>query len=176
MRHFTLSSFFALSAAAFGLSACGFTPMHAPSSFAGAEGVTLQQVSVVMADGRDENDKEAGFHVLQRLNDRIGVNSGPYTLNVTPQWRRARLGISANDVASRYDGIITANYTLVETKTGKVLDRGTITATSTFGASTDAYGVIASNDAAMRNTAEEAADRLIVKLANYFSGIKSTKP
>ena len=157
------------------LSGCGFTPMHAPSGFAGAQGTTLSQVTIDVTDGGDENDKEAGFYLLQRLQDRTGVNNGIYTLKVVPRWTRGRLGISADDVASRYDGTVRATYELIETKTGEVLDKGRISATSTFGASTDPYGVIASNDAAMRNTAEEVADRLIIELATYFSTAQETE-
>jgi len=169
MRKTAFISSLLLGAIVLPLSGCGFTPMHAPSGFAGAQSANLSQVRIEVSDGKDENDKEAGFYLLQRLQDRTGVNSGPYVLEVTPRWTRRRLGISADDVASRYDGSVRADYKLIEAKTGNVLDRGRISATSTFGASRDAYGVIASNDAAMRNTAEEAADRLIIQLATYFS-------
>jgi len=141
MRKTAFISSLLLGAIVLPLSGCGFTPMHAPSGFAGAQSANLSQVRIEVSDGKDENDKEAG----------------------------RRLGISADDVASRYDGSVRADYKLIEAKTGNVLDRGRISATSTFGASRDAYGVIASNDAAMRNTAEEAADRLIIQLATYFS-------
>ncbi len=172
MRKFAILTAAFLSLGVLGLSACGFTPMHSPQalSFDGAQ--PLQMITVDMKDGKDVNDKEAGFFVLQRLRDRVGTNSGKYTLTVTPSWRRGRLGISANDVASRYDGTVTANYTLTETKTGNILDRGRVTAVSTFAASSDPYGVIASNDNAIQTTAAEAADRLIIKLAGYFSDLK----
>jgi LPS-assembly lipoprotein len=134
----------------------------------------LQQITLVMQDGRDANDKEVGFYLQQRLRDRMGTNDGQYTLTITPAWRRGRLGISADDVASRYDGTVTARYKLTDTKSGEALDSGVITAITTFGASTDAYGVIAANDNAMQTTAAEAADRLIVKLAGYFADAKNT--
>ncbi|WP_416878864.1 hypothetical protein [Litorimonas sp.] len=172
MRKFAVLTTACLSLGVLGLSACGFTPMHSPQALSLDGAQPLQMITVDMKDGKDVNDKEAGFFVLQRLRDRVGTNSGKYTLTVTPSWRRGRLGISANDVASRYDGTVTANYVLTETKTGNILDRGRVTAVSTFAASRDPYGVIASNDNAIQTTAAEAADRLIVKLAGYFSDSK----
>lgn len=157
-----------------GLSACGFTPMHSPQALSVNGTQPLEMVTIDMEDGKDVNDKEAGFYVLQRLRDRVGNHDGKYTLTVSPTWRRGRLGISANDVASRYDGTVTATYTLTEKKTGNVLDKGRVTAVSTFAASRDPYGVIAANDNAIQTTAAEAADRLIIKLASYFSKAKDT--
>jgi len=174
MRKFAVLTSAFLSLSALGLTACGFTPMHAPQTLSADGAQPLEMINIDMKPGKDVNDKEAGFFVLQRLRDRMGTNDGKYTLTVSPSWRRGRLGISANDVASRYDGTISATYTLTDNKTGNVLDTGRVVAVSTFAASNDPYGVIASNDNAIQSTAAEAADRLIVKLAGYFANAKET--
>ncbi len=172
MRKFTLLSFAAFSLMTPALTGCGFTPMHAPGTLSVNGIQPLQQISLDMKDGRSANDKEAGFYLQQRLRDRMSTNVDTYTLTITPSWQRRRLGISGDDVASRYDGVMDASYTLTETKTGNVLDKGSVSAVTTFGASEDPYGVITANDNAMQNTAAEAADRLIVKLAGYFTNAK----
>lgn len=159
----------AFSIAALTFSGCGFTPVHAPTNLSVSEAAPLQNMALIMEDGRDANDKEIGFHMQQRLKDRLASNSAQYTLTITPRWTRGRLGISADDVASRYDGNARAEFVLTDTKTGNILDKGRVTATSTFAASDDPYGVITANDNAIQNTAREAADRIIFKLAAHFA-------
>jgi len=149
------------------LTACGFTPMHGTSL--GANAVKFEDVSIQITDGRDAGDKEAGFLVMQRLRDRIGENTGKHILELTPKLRRQRLGISADDVASRYDSILEISYKLLDAKSGKILDRGKIKGTSTFGASIDPYGIVAADNNAKQQTAKEVADRLLVKLAGYYA-------
>jgi LPS-assembly lipoprotein len=149
------------------LTACGFTPMHGASM--GANAAKFEDISIQINDGRDAGDKEAGFLVLQRLRDRIGENTGKHILELTPKLRRQRLGISADDVASRYDSILEIDYKLLDANSGKILDRGRVKGTSTFGAPIDPYGIVAADNNAKQQTAKEVADRLLVKLAGYYS-------
>jgi len=39
-------------------------------------------MALIMKDGRDANDKEVGFHMQQRLKDRLASNSAQYTLTI----------------------------------------------------------------------------------------------
>ena len=149
------------------LTACGFTPLHGASLSGGAD--KFEDISIQINDGKDAGDKEAGFLVLQRLRDRIGEKSGAHILELTPSLRRQRLGISADDVASRYDSIISVSYKLIDAKTGKILDRGSVRGVSTFGAPIDPYGIVAAENNAEQQTAKEVADRLLVKLAGYYA-------
>ena len=152
------------------LTACGFTPMHGTSL--GANAAKFEDISIEISDGRDAGDKEAGFYVMQRLRDRIGENTGKHILKLRPKLRRQRLGVSSDDIASRYDSILEVNYRLVDAKSGKLLDKGSVKGTSTFGAPTDPYGVIAADKSANQQIAKEVADRLLVKLAGYYADKK----
>ena len=149
------------------LTACGFTPLHG----AGVSGsaAKFEDISIQINEGRDAGDKEAGFLVMQRLRDRIGENTGKHILELTPRLRRQRLGISADDVASRYDSILDMDYKLLDAKSGKILERGKVKGTSTFGAPIDPYGIAAADSNARQQTAKEVADRLLVKLASYYA-------
>ncbi len=147
--------------------ACGFTPMHAPST--GSSGISFGDVSIKIKDGVDQGDKEAGYYVMQRLRDRIGVNTGKHVLTLNPTLSRAGFGVNSIDVASRYDSIVTINYTLSDAKNGDVLTNGSVKAISTFGAPEDPYGLIAADKNALQQTTKEAADRLLIKLASYYA-------
>lgn len=152
------------------LTACGFTPMHGTSL--GANAAKFEDISIQINDGRDAGDKEAGFLVMQRLRDRIGENTGKHILELTPKLRRQRLGISADDVASRYDSVLEVDYKLMDAKTGRILNKGKVKGISTFGAPIDPYGIVAADNNAKQQTAKEVADRLLVKLAGYYADKK----
>jgi len=149
------------------LTACGFTPLHGSATAGNA--AKFEDISIQINDGRDAGDKEAGFLVMQRLRDRIGENTGKHILELTPSLRRQRLGISADDVASRYDSILSMRYKLIDAKSSKILDRGSVQGASTFGAPVDPYGLVAADNNAQQQIAKEVADRLLVKLAGYYS-------
>jgi len=152
------------------LTACGFTPMHGTGL--GANAAKFEDISIQINDGRDAGDKEAGFLVMQRLRDRIGENTGKHILELTPKLRRQRLGISADDVASRYDSVLEVDYKLMDAKTGRILNKGKVKGISTFGAPIDPYGIVAADNNAKQQTAKEVADRLLVKLAGYYADKK----
>jgi len=156
----------ALFAASF-LAACGFTPLHAPIT--SSNGISFEDVSIKITDGRDQSDKEAGFFVMQRLRDRIGENTGKHVLTLDPTHFRSGFGVNSIDVSSRFDSTVRVNYTLAEAKTGSVLTKGSVTAVSTFGAPVDPYGLVAAEKSALQQTTKEAADRLLVKLASYYA-------
>lgn len=156
---------FTLSLAALALTACGFTPMHSPS----AAGTTLRDISVQLDKGSDVADNQAGFFITQRLRDRIGVDGERYRLELTPGYRRSRLGIRDDDVASRYDVTLRSRYELYDAKTGELLDKGSVSSITTFGAPSGPFGVITADDQGTRQAAQEVADRLVVELAKYFA-------
>ena len=145
------------------LTACGFKPMHAPASLSGTSG--MYENVAVTSEGNDKID----FLIKQALRDRMGAqNNSLYTLNIDSKVQRRTLGISEDDVASRYDIALTTSYTLTERKTGDIVLRDRVSAVSTFASPRDPYGTISAEDNATEQVSSEAADRIIVRLATYF--------
>ena len=149
------------------LSGCGFSPMH------GSTGVIapLANIDIQMQKGSAVVDNQAGFFVTQRLRDRIGTQSAtaPYTLKITPGYRRSRLGLTDADVASRYDISVSARWELLDSKTGATLDTGRSSSVVTFGAPSGPYGVITADNVGVEQSAKETADKLLIELARYFA-------
>ena len=164
---------FALSSSLAGaalLTGCGFTPMHATSPAS----AKLADIQVDMKKGSDVVDNQAGFFVTQRLRDRIGNASAasPYRVEITPIYRRSRFGLTDADIASRYDITVSTQWTLLDTKTGDTLDKGTTSSTSTFGAPEGPFGVITADNVGVEQAAKETADRLILDLARALASQK----
>ncbi len=149
---------------ALALSACGFKPMHAPTGL-GASDYNYSDLSVVTPDNSKED-----FLLKQALRERIGTNSNTrYVLSIDPKVSRSNLGIGSDDVASRYDLTMTTNIVLRDGKTNEALFQDSIRAVSTYGASRDPYGSVSAQANATEQVAAESADRILVRLASYFS-------
>ncbi len=147
--------------AIFAINACGFRPMHAPNAF--GSGMNLQNISVKMT----ANEK-IDFLLAQSLRDRMGDNEdSAYILSVEPKLKRSGLGVSGQDVASRFDLTMNVKFSLMDKNTGKIIFSDTARAVSTYGAPLDPYGSHTANENAKRQLAREAADRIITKIASY---------
>lgn len=149
-------------AAMLGLSACGFTPLHAPMT---GNSSSFDRIGVEMAV-----DNKIGFLIEQSLKDRIGTATPEYRIVLSPELTRRSLGISADDVASRYDLRLSVGYKIKDAASGKVLDAGTVNAVSTFGAPLDPFGRTAAESDAETRLAREAADRVLIKAAKFING------
>ena len=156
-----------LAATALFLSACGFQPMHSASTL--PDSPSLKNVKVELIEPELVNQREAGYYLQQHLFDRLGQNDGPHILKVSPTARRRPYGLTSNDVASRFDYILTVEYELVNSGNGKTMNKGKISATTTFGSSRDPYARISSEKSAADQVARDAADRIIVRLASFYN-------
>ncbi len=158
--------------AAFTLSACGFTPMHAPQI--GADGAAFKNIQIDVTDSQDIANQEGTFWIQQALYDRLGTQGRTHVLSVTPEFNRSGLGVSAEDIATRFELRVSLNYRLIDSKTGDVLDSGSLSTSSTFGAPNDPYGRSVSEQTATQNISKDAVDRLIIKLAAYYANTDKT--
>lgn len=150
------------------ISACGFTPMHAP---AGISDAAFNNVRTELASDINIKDKEAAFWLEQSLKARLGNgDKAKHVLRLNPEANRAGIGISGVDVATRYDLGLNIAYELIEITSGKLLDSGSVRAVSTIAASTDPYALTAAEKATTRNLASNGADRILVKIAGYYAG------
>lgn len=149
------------------LSACGFTPMNAPANI--GDTTALKNISVELIEPESIVDREAGYYIQQHLRDRVGANkNSTHVLKFEPRSGRSPYGVTSNDVATRYDLRITAEYVLLDRVTGETLDKGDVRAVSTFGSSRDPYARITAEKTATDQVSRQVADRLIIRLASYY--------
>ncbi len=156
---------------------CGFTPMHGGINGSGSTAGSFGNVTIALGDKVTVDDKEAAFWAQQRLTERLGTGGGAKTgkahiLEITPRLTRGGIGISGRDIATRYDLNLALKYVLSEASSGKVLDRGTLNAVSTFTATNDPYALVATQKTATKQLASDAADRLLIRVAGYYASKK----
>lgn len=160
---------FCLTLAAAALTACGFTPLHSTGPDDSAFGALRTELAASIAVA----DKEAAFWVEQSIKDRLGAGENArHILRLFPEAARTGIGISGDDVATRYDTGLKVSYELIDMKSGDVLDRGSVRSTSTIAASTDPYALTAAEKASVRSISKDAADRVLARVAAHYSSAK----
>ena len=152
-----------LMASALALSACGFTPLY------GSQSVTkgLGAIEVVAAEGR------AGYLLREKLDDALARD-----VNVLPSYRliygvnetRYARGVRVDNVANRYELNLTANWTLVDTKTGKPVRSGSTSAAVTYDSADQPYASIAAQQDSQERAAAEVARKIQLDLAAWLAG------
>jgi len=149
--------------AAITLSACGFTPLYGPQSVTKG----LSSIEVVAPDGR------AGYLLREKLDDAFArdVNVLPshrfvYTVS---EMRYAR-GVRVDNVANRYELNLTANWRLLDAKTGQQVRAGSTSAAVTYDSADQPYASIAAQQDSQERAATELARRIQMDLATWLAG------
>ncbi len=159
----TKAALLALTVAGLALSGCaGFKPLY------GAPGVTssLAAIDVVAPEGR------TGFLLGQHLDDSLGRNPGTpaaYTMQIAVGEARYPRGVRIDNVATRYEYVLTADYVLISRASGAVAKRGRVRVDLTYDSADQPYASISAQQDAQDRAAEEAARRIELELAVWLA-------
>lgn len=170
MKHLLTACAFALS---FTVAGCaGFQPMHGTASSKAA----FNDMSVRVSDGESELDRAAGFLIRQRLSDRINESASPtYALVIEPKSQRVGLGLTGQNFATRFDGVLTARWTLQTLEDGETVANGTTVSTATYSADGDAYRLLSTADEATERAARELVDKLLLDVSFELADLADKK-
>jgi LPS-assembly lipoprotein len=147
---------------ALGLSGCGFTPLYA------APGVVSNLASIDV----DAPQGRAGFLLRQHLDDALGRSrAGPaaYRMQLSLSETRYLRGIRTDNVATRYEYVLTADYTLASLPSGALAKRGRVQVELTYDSADQPYASIAAQQDAQDRATEEAARRIQLELAAWLA-------
>jgi LPS-assembly lipoprotein len=157
-----------LTAASVALSGCGFTPLYAQTGLV----ANLAAIDVVAPEGR------TGFLMRQSLDDAFAKNrSAPatYRMNLSLAEARYPRGIRIDNVATRYEYVLTANYQLSSLPSGAMAKRGSVRVELTYDSADQPYASIAAQQDAQERAAVEAARRIQLELAAWLATGAKTK-
>jgi LPS-assembly lipoprotein len=149
-------------AASVALSGCGFTPLYAQQGVVSS----LAAIDVVAPEGR------TGFLIRQSLDDAFAKNRGApaaYRMSLSLAEARYPRGIRIDNVATRYEYVLTANYTLASLPSGALAKRGVVRVELTYDSADQPYASIAAQQDAQQRAAEEAARRIQLELAAWLA-------
>jgi LPS-assembly lipoprotein len=145
------------------VSACGFTPVHAPG---GTGSALYGNVDIALPDLPDAAGDRNAYFLVRDLEQRLGrSNGGNYTLDLTLATRQEGQAITADNSITRYSIIGTAGYSLVRQSDGVVLASGTETSFTGYSATGSTVETLAGERDAyerlMRILADQIASRLV---------------
>jgi LPS-assembly lipoprotein len=151
-----------LALAAPGLQACGFTPLYAPA------GLTRQlaAVEVIAPEGR------TGYLIREHLDDALAKDRGVtpiYRMKLQLSEQRFARGLRVDNVATRYEYVLTANYSLLKMPSGVEAKRGSVRVQLTYDSADQPYASIAAQQDVADRAAEEAARRIQLELAAWIA-------
>src|SRR4051794_14977346 len=148
--------------ASLSLGGCGFTPLYA------APGVTsnLAAIDVVAPDGR------AGFLIRQHLDDAFARNRGgkaAYAMHLALSEARIPEGIRTDNVATRYEYVLTASYSLSNLPAGDIAKTGRVRVELTYDSADQPYASVTAAQDAQDRATQEAARRIQLELAAWLA-------
>jgi LPS-assembly lipoprotein len=151
-----------LAAAAVALGGCGFTPLYAQ------QGVVSHLASIdgVAPQGR------AGFLLRQHLDDAFARDrAGPpaYQMRLAMGEARYPRGVRTDNVATRYEYVVTVDYTLASLPSGAIAKRGHVRVETTYDSADQPYASIMAQQDAQDRATEEAARRIQLELAAWLA-------
>lgn len=149
-------------AASLALGGCGFTPLYA------AQGVVpkLAAIDVIQPQGR------AGFLIRQHLDDAFAKNRSipaVYSMRLSLGQARYPRGVRTDNVATRYEYVLTADYTLANLPAGDVAKKGRVRVEVTYDSADAPYASIAAEQDAEDRATQEAARRIQLELAAWMA-------
>lgn len=156
----------ALALAALALAACGFTPLYGRPGV----GTTLSSVQVSAPTGR------AGQLMREHLDDALARDSGlkpKYRMDLQLSEQRYPRGIRVDNVATRYEYVLVAAYTLVALPSGAPAKVGRVRVEVTYDSADQPYASVAAQQDAQDRAAGEAARKIELELATWLAGAKS---
>jgi LPS-assembly lipoprotein len=149
-------------AAGLALSACGFQPLYAQTGVV----QNLAAIDVVAPQGR------AGFLIRQHLDDVFAKTPGAapaYRMQLSLAEARYPRGIRTDNVATRYEYVVTVDYTLAALPSGAVAKRGRVRVETTYDSADQPYASITAQQDAQDRATEEAARRIQLELAAWLA-------
>lgn len=149
-----------------GLSACGFTPVHAPGGTgAGLFGkVRVQSPEEIRAD----SDVDA-YHLVRSLEENLGRGDGgavggDYRLDLTLSTRSEGQAITADNATTRYSILGTAEYVLTRQVDGVIVASGTEDAFTGYSATGSTVETLAGERDAHERLMQILADQITARL------------
>ena len=170
MSRFRAALAIALSAA--GLAGCaGFQPLYGERAVV----KNLAAIQVTAPQGR------TGYLIRQYLDDAFAKDHSAapaYSMELSLGEARYPRGVRIDNVATRYEYVLTANYVLKSQPSGALAKQGQVRVELTYDSADQPYASIAAQQDAQDRAAEEAARRIELELAVWLANgakVASTK-
>ena len=153
----------AAAATALALGGCaGFQPLYAQPEVV----KNLASIQVNAPSGR------TGYLIRQHLDDAFAKDhaaAATYAMDLQLGEARYPRGVRIDNVATRYEYVLTANYILKSLPSGALAKRGSVRVELTYDSADQPYASISAQQDAQDRAADEAARRIELELAVWLA-------
>jgi LPS-assembly lipoprotein len=157
---------------ALSLAACGFRPLY--GRYGANPGAQRIFSSIYV---RPIETERVGYQLRNSLIDLLRASPSPsgaiYRLDVRLKETRQGVAVQQNASITRYNYTLEADYTLIDSRSGKVITKGTQSTLSAYNvmpsSATSAYSTLMARQDAQKRAAEDIAYRIRLDLGVYFS-------
>ncbi len=150
----------------FFLAACGFRPLYQNTNTLSGGATPLQQVWIANIPDH------SGLRLRNALTDRFYHSGAPqdprYALEVKLAENHRNVIIDKDDSTTRRQLVLSAEYRLLERATRRVLDSGSLRASSAYNILPSQYTTLVTEDAARMNALNDLADKITLRLATIL--------
>lgn len=140
------------------LSACGFTPIYSEASLGGALKSRLDQIKVKPIAGKfGQTLRLEILDIFQQYNE---PQRPDYVLKVNLKQKEEATAIEQDRQITRYNVIVTADYTLNTDSAGESLDKGSVKLVGSYDAVESEFATYVAKQAAIERITKEIAQEL----------------
>lgn len=141
------------------LASCGFKPVYAQDSVSRQQ---FQQIYISEIPNRE------GQVLRNKLQDLLGASGNKYRLDISLDKQRREFGIQEDFRISRYDIVLTADYSLFDNEKGEVVLKDAAKIYSAFNRTDSEFSTFVAEEDATEEAAAQLAYRINLKLAAFF--------
>lgn len=145
------------------LAACGFKPLYSRDSGVPAALDTVQLPFMPEREGQMLRN-----HLAARFNPDGRHSAIRYKLEIKLTTSRVALGIRKDETATRANLVITAHMVLRDSKTNKILFRGTAISANSYNILDSRFATVISEQDAMKRATRELADNIKNRIAIFL--------
>lgn len=156
-----------------GLAGCGYTPLYGDTAGGGKTSESLSRVTIGAIDqGLVGRDVRVGL--LDHINP-DGERADPlHRLEVTLTPALGGVLVQPDAAITRYNYTLSANYKLIDLKTGEVVIKGDVLGTSAYNVVTNEYATVVARRDAERRAATTVSDAIALRVALYLKNKKTS--
>lgn len=149
------------------LTGCGFKPMYAETTQAGAR-EQLEAINVV-APGTPLG-REVQYDLFNVLNTQGLAPTAPlYQLNIMPVAYEQDVAVELNTNVSRRNYVLSVQFMLIDLSNNKMVFKGSSQTASSYNRFESEFANMSASDGTMKRTASTVADDIKTQLAVYFT-------
>tara|TARA_Y100001934_G_scaffold75425_1_gene93699 strand:+ start:27029 stop:27535 length:507 start_codon:yes stop_codon:yes gene_type:complete len=148
------------------LAGCGFQPIHGSSNHADIHS-ELSAIKIAVIE--DRVGHKLHNLLLDLINPLGRVNRAAYTLTIKTQITKTEIGLKINEETTRASLSLSAEFVLIENKSGSLLMEGSVRSVNSYNIPTSEFALVAAEKNAADRATREVSNEIKTRLSLFFA-------